>query len=54
MLRQALGIPANDNFDADADVAVRKFQTSHGLTVDGVVGTMTRHALGLAACSELR
>ena len=48
-LRRALGLASNDNFDADADAAVRRFQASHGLAVDGLVGLMTLRSLGLAA-----
>lgn len=48
-LRQALGLAANDNFDPATDAAVRAVQVRKGLTVDGMVGRMTRAALGLAA-----
>jgi murein L,D-transpeptidase YcbB/YkuD len=41
----SLGLAANDNFDGDADTAVRRFQASHGAAIDGVVGMMTLRSL---------
>jgi peptidoglycan hydrolase-like protein with peptidoglycan-binding domain len=41
ILRGLLGLPAGDAFDADTDAAVRAFQQSNALTVDGRVGPIT-------------
>lgn len=38
--RWLLGLADGDAYDAEAERAVRTFQTSHGLTVDGVVGAI--------------
>ncbi len=49
-LQKALGIPADGDFGAETDKAVRAFQAcTKGLVVDGIVGVMTLRALGLAA-----
>jgi peptidoglycan hydrolase-like protein with peptidoglycan-binding domain len=36
-----VGVPLTGVFDSDTDSATRKFQSAHGLKVDGKVGTMT-------------
>lgn len=46
-LQRALGIDATGTFDDDTDAAIRIVQQTHGLTVDGIVGSMTRAALGI-------
>ncbi|MDO9459230.1 MAG: L,D-transpeptidase family protein [Alphaproteobacteria bacterium] len=40
-------LPDNDQFDAALDLAVKAFQSRHGLDVDGVIGPATRRALNL-------
>jgi len=45
ILRDLLGLPAGDSFDAPVDEAVRAFQQAHALTVDGKVGPKTWAAL---------
>ena len=53
LLRQRLEMPSptvSENvFDDALDEAVREFQTTHGVTVDGVVGTSTRRILNQEA-----
>jgi peptidoglycan hydrolase-like protein with peptidoglycan-binding domain len=44
-LQQMLGIAVDGEFGPDTDKAVRAFQVSHGLDVDGVVATDTWSAL---------
>lgn len=46
-LQERLGVGADGVFGKITERAVRGFQRSHGLTVDGVVGPQTRTALGL-------
>jgi peptidoglycan hydrolase-like protein with peptidoglycan-binding domain len=46
-LCDALGVEHSEIFDEGLDAVVRGFQRDHQLTVDGVVGPMTRRALGL-------
>lgn len=43
-----------DRYDADLVSAVKSFQGAHGLTVDGVVGPETRHALDVSPAARLR
>jgi N-acetyl-anhydromuramyl-L-alanine amidase AmpD len=43
LLQKALGIkPADGNFGPKTDAAVRNFQGSHGLVIDGLVGPRTQ------------
>jgi murein L,D-transpeptidase YcbB/YkuD len=48
-LRQRLGLPAGDKFDAALDKVVREYQAAHGLTSDGIVGNGTIKSLNLGA-----
>jgi peptidoglycan hydrolase-like protein with peptidoglycan-binding domain len=48
-LQHALGVPADGAFGPKTRRAVRRFQRSHGLTVDGIAGPATLGALGIAA-----
>lgn len=47
LIRAGYGLPsgADGSFGGETDAAVRRFQTDHGLTVDGWVGEKTRAAL---------
>jgi hypothetical protein len=47
-IQRALGIPVTGSFDVGTQRAVRSFQRAHGLAVDGIVGPITRAALGLS------
>ena len=51
-VQRALGIPADGVFGRQTRRAVRSFQRTNGLLVDGVVGPATRGALGVAADGE--
>ena len=46
-LQKALGIRPDGDFGPITDQAVRLFQSGAGLVVDGLVGAMTRRALGI-------
>lgn len=46
-LQGALGIRADGDFGPATEQAVRLFQETHDLVVDGIAGTMTKRALGL-------
>jgi L,D-transpeptidase YcbB len=45
LLRERLGLPGSDAFDAELASAIRDFQATHGLPVDGVAGPRTLAAL---------
>ena len=47
LLQQKLGIPADGIFGPQTNAAVRNFQQSHHLSVDGIVGPNTWGALGV-------
>ncbi|HEY0387412.1 MAG TPA: NlpC/P60 family protein [Gaiellales bacterium] len=51
-LQRALGIPADGEFGPQTLHAVKHFQATHGLLVDGQVGPHTRAALHLRASSN--
>jgi peptidoglycan hydrolase-like protein with peptidoglycan-binding domain len=46
-LQVALGEPTSGTFSPSLTFAVKQFQSSHGLTPDGVVGPMTWAKLGV-------
>lgn len=54
-LRARLGLPAgaDDRFDAELDAAVRGFQQSQGLAVDGVVGPNTLDLLNVTDAERI-
>ena len=45
LLRERFGLPGSDLFDAELATAVRDFQSTHGLPVDGVAGPRTLAAI---------
>ena len=47
LVQQALGIKVDGDFGRATKTAVEEFQKNNGLTVDGVVGSITWEALGL-------
>ena len=46
-IQEQLGIPADGVFGPQTERAVKRFQRSHDLVPDGIVGPLTRGALGL-------
>jgi hypothetical protein len=50
-LQRVLGVSPTGNFGPITAHAVRAFQRSHGLAVDGVVGPQTRAAMGMGSTS---
>jgi peptidoglycan hydrolase-like protein with peptidoglycan-binding domain len=53
-LQRALGVNATGNFGPVTARAVRAFQSSHGLAVDGIVGPQTTAALGLGGSAPVK
>src|SRR5215207_223252 len=53
-LQRALGVNPTGNFGPVTARAVRAFQRSHGLVVDGIVGPQTSAALGLGGAAPTR
>ena len=51
-LQKALGIPADGIYGPQTRRAVRRFQRSHGLQVDGVAGSATLSALGVNTAQD--
>lgn len=45
LLQKRLGISADGKFGPGTDAAVRRYQASHGLKADGIVGAKTWTAL---------
>jgi hypothetical protein len=53
-LQRALGISADGDFGPQTESAVKHYQGSHGLAVDGVVGPATRAKLGMGPGPALK
>jgi peptidoglycan hydrolase-like protein with peptidoglycan-binding domain len=51
-IQQELGITADGVFGAQTERAVKRFQRTHELVPDGIVGPLTRGALGLSPFSS--
>ena len=51
-IQEELGITADGVFGAQTERAVKRFQRSHDLVPDGIVGPLTRGALGLQPFSS--
>jgi hypothetical protein len=51
-IQQGLGIPADGVFGEQTEHAVKRFQRRHDLVPDGIVGPLTRAALGLRPFSS--
>jgi Transglycosylase-like domain/Putative peptidoglycan binding domain len=51
-IQQGLGIPADGVFGEQTERAVKRFQHRHDLVADGIVGPLTRAALGLRPFSS--
>jgi peptidoglycan hydrolase-like protein with peptidoglycan-binding domain len=51
-IQEELGISADGIFGAQTERAVKRFQRSHNLVPDGIVGPLTRGALGLRPFSS--
>ena len=49
LLRQRLGLPPGDQFDAALEKQVRDYQAAHGMKPDGIVGNGTIASLNLGA-----
>ena len=46
-IAQLIGAREQNIFDQQMETQIKKFQTEHGLAVDGIIGPATRMALGL-------
>ena len=53
-LQRALGVPADGAFGPQTLAALRSYQASHGLAVDGIAGPATRASLGIGSGPVLR
>ncbi len=51
-IQQELGVAADGVFGAQTERAVKRFQSRHNLVPDGIVGPLTRGALGLRPFSS--
>ena len=51
-IQQELGVAADGVFGAQTERAVKRFQSRHDLVPDGIVGPLTRGALGLRPFSS--